>query len=54
MAAIPASAAAAPAAVQPVALPRAAWLIREPRGLALAFAATFIYGEAQRFSTWPS
>lgn len=49
MAAIPASA-AVPPAVQPVALPRATWLLRVPRGLVLAFAATFIYGEAQRFS----
>ena len=46
MAAIPASAAA-----QPVALPRAAWLARVPRGLVLAFAATFIYGEAQWLSS---
>ncbi len=43
MAAIPTTAAA------PVALPQAAWIVRIPRGLVLAFAATFIYGEAQRF-----
>ena len=48
MAAVPATA-AVPAAAQPVRLPRAAWLLRVPRGLALAFAASFIYGEAQRF-----
>ncbi len=50
MAAIPTSAAVVRAPAQPVALPRAAWLLRVPRGLALAFAATFVYGEAQRFS----
>ncbi len=48
MAAIPTSA-VAPTAAQALALPRAAWLLRVPRGLVLAFAATFIYGEAQRF-----
>ncbi len=41
--------AAIPVTARPVALPRASWLVRIPRGLMLAFAATFIYGEAQRF-----
>lgn len=48
MAAIPATASAPARTAR--ALPSAAWLLRIPRGLVLALAATLIYGEAQRFS----
>jgi hypothetical protein len=49
VAAIPATA-PTPAAVAAPALPDASWLVRIPRGLVLALAATLIYGELDRFS----